>query len=320
VGCRPTDWPWEDEWEDLDELPAQLDLYRQVLEQVQQTMMEDAIDFGIPAGQVVVGFTFHQGINFRSARRPGGRFAIDIDLACVFRLYDAFTALLACPSTLPGLGTPPPWSGPYGLSDLNAQTGDREALTPGSTAIPALDDPDRSDVLSFCVRAAMHFILGHEAAHIRLGHVDGWPPGDASERRARELHADHIGGAEACWHIPDMGLEVVARDPQYLWGFAVGVLFALVELDAGRRDDQYTSRLVSTSSHPRGALRAVWASEALTRDDDRYRPLGVRAGEGCRHAYEAWTAAGWDRIEPARPVEIMEVAALLAPGALDRVP
>jgi len=286
--------------------------------------MADLAAFDMDPDQFLLGFIYNGTVKFKSARRPNGRFAIAIDASGVFELYRTLHALLACPSTLPGFGKPPAWSGPYGLSRYDETVADFVAIVPGSSAVPELDDPDRVAVQIFCVRAAMDFIFSHELAHVRLGHVDAWAPSGADERRARELHADDWGATLACLAIMDGNLETCAgHDPHYLWGFAVGVMFALADVlaaDAARRRGVFESRFTGASSHPRGALRSVWASEALTRfNDDRYHPLGVRAGEGCQHAYRAWESAGWGDIEPATPEELIEVVRLLAPEHIDLV-
>jgi hypothetical protein len=194
------------------------------------------------------------------------------------------------------------------------------ALIAGERTAPDFDSEESQDCWVFLVRSSLRFMYFHEIGHLRSGHVAGRVAADSRIRRARELEADHAGALAAIQLLveEDGTQRPVDVHRLYLWGFAIGILFGLIE-KLSEDDTQHGRRLNpidGVNPYPRGGLRGFWATQALAvRDphgqDEELRIVSDRIIEGFEGAREAWEQIGWGKLERHKDEEIIEIGDLM---------
>jgi hypothetical protein len=240
----------------------------------------------------------------------GGRFGIGITLGLIAQTLAQFHLLLARPDVLPGVG-----------SSITSAIG-RERLERSS-------DPTRRAIADHCAYLALQFVVLHECAHIRRGHLnaalhfgasaleDPEPAGlagqlpigaivycewDADEAAAR-VHPGHISleirALSRGWRrfLAPRWFRTFRADPYQYWGFALGILMRMFATVGAQSENTTLER-----QHPHAMVRLANIRSLLLLESDALPHLDISlpdpstlaqgAGRGFAAATEAWHAVG----------------------------
>jgi hypothetical protein len=272
-------------------------------------------------------------VSFRSYVTDSEYF-IFIPFTAIFQFMNIYSRLLAGTNAMLELGVPGQVKHHFSLiRHLHAEPYYR-TLTTGVESIDSNHDPLKNEDLSSCwyflIMSSMRFMYFHEFGHVIAGHNLDTIASDSMHRRRKELEADFRGSLEALRAVSrEEYPEPVNGFRYFLWGFAIAVLFLLVERFT--QDDiemgQTVVSIDGVDPYPRGGLRGTLCSLALklvtspsyVKEEEssilrkQLAPQLDAIERGFESAYSAWEEIGWGIISPASESELREVIALFQP-------
>jgi hypothetical protein len=260
---------------------------------------------------------------------------IFIPFTAVLQFMNVYSRLLAGTNAMLELGLPARVRCSYSLTRHNQVEPYYRTLTTGPESIDPDHDPLKNEDVSSCwyflIMSSMRFMYFHEFGHVIAGHNLDAIASNSMHRRRRELEADFRGSIEALEAISHEDYpEPVSSSRYFLWGFALAILFLLIERFT--EDDSEMGLLVTSiegiDPYPRGGLRGSLCSLALkiisaasyVREEEEevesrilpreLAPHQYAIERGFESAYSAWEEIGWGVMSPASESELWEVLAL----------
>jgi len=265
-------------------MPEQTEIaYNQIAEDTQK-LIDSARQLlpGLP--QIHFDFVWSGTVN-AWAFKEEGRYFVCLTTGTIYLLTLVFMRMLSDSRLFPTIGNPkeeaddlPPLRGYIPNAEEMYQSGQR-------FTIPR-NNPRRQFALSRLRKHALLFLVGHEIAHITLGHVDYWQsqfglaviselgwghnnPDKLIERQTLEWDADRrsifsrIASIELEHRQPDLPVPLWSNSPEspglmiYHFMFAINTLFRLFG------DVRFNSLDLSNSSYPPFPLRRAMAGVTM---------------------------------------------------------